>query len=159
MGRARGSGAGLGATTNSGFSGGPVLSTRGPNAGGLEDGLAAALYSCWCSSGPRLGLGAQPTVEQVQKNLFGNPWPSSGVLYVLHSQVQSGGVLHTVVMFDEIATKKRVHWDPKTNYFLGVCRQHAQKTLTEFVNEGDLEELYQNLDDGVVHYAAEVSMF
>ena len=69
MGRARGSGAGLGATTNSGFSGGPVLSTRGPNAGGLEDGLAAALYPCWCSSGPRLGSGAQPTVEQVQKNL------------------------------------------------------------------------------------------
>ena len=64
-----------------------------------------------------------------------------------------------MVMFDEIATKKRVHWDPKTNYFLGVCRQHAQKTLTEFVNEGDLEELYRNLDDGVVHYVAEVSMF
>jgi hypothetical protein len=99
---------------------------------------------------------AQPTVEQVQKNLEAT---LGGVLDVLHSRVQSGGVLHAVVMFDELATEKRVRWDPKTNYFLGVCRQHAHKTSTEFVNEGDLEELYRNLDDGVVHYAAEVSTF
>lgn len=26
----------------------------------------------------------------------------------------------------------------------------------EFVNEGDMEELFQCLDDGVVHYAGEV---
>jgi hypothetical protein len=37
-------GAGL-AASNSWFSGGPVLSTRGPNAGGLGDGLVAALAS------------------------------------------------------------------------------------------------------------------
>jgi hypothetical protein len=98
----------------------------------------------------------QPTVEQVQKNLEAT---LGGVLDVLHSRVQSGGVLHAVVMFDELATEKRIRWDPNTNYFLGVCRQHAHKTSTEFVNEGDLEELYQNLDDGVVHYAAEVSHF
>ena len=97
---------------------------------------------------------AQPTVEHVQKNLEAT---LGGVLDVLHSRVQSGGVLHAVVMFDELATEKRVRWDPKTNYFLGVCRQHAHKTSTEFVNEGDLEELYQNLDDGVFHYAAEVT--
>ena len=29
----------------------------------------------------------------------------------------------------------------------------------EFVNEGDMEELFQCLDDGVVHYAAEVRNF
>ena len=99
---------------------------------------------------------AQPTVEQVQKNLEAT---LGGVLDVLHRRVQSGGVLHAVVMFDELATEKRVRWDPKTNYFLGVCRQHTHKTSTEFVNEGDLEELYWNLDDGVVHYTAEVSHF
>jgi len=27
----------------------------------------------------------------------------------------------------------------------------------EFINEGDLEELFRRLDDGDVHYAAEVS--
>ena len=29
----------------------------------------------------------------------------------------------------------------------------------EFVNEGDMEELYQSLDDEIVHYAAEVRKF
>lgn len=62
-------------------------------------------------------------------------------------------------MFDELATEKRVRWDPKTNFFLGICRQHAHKTSTEFVNEGDMEELFKNLDDGVVHYVAEVRHF
>ena len=29
----------------------------------------------------------------------------------------------------------------------------------EFINEGDMEELFRCLDDGVVHYAAEVRTF
>ena len=64
-----------------------------------------------------------------------------------------GKVLHTVMMFDELATKKRLRWDPKTNYFLGVCREHANKTSMEFVNEGDMEELFRWIDEGKVHYA------
>ena len=27
-----------------------------------------------------------------------------------------------VLMFDELATEKRIRWDPKTNCFLGLCR-------------------------------------
>ena len=63
---------------------------------------------------------------------------------MLYSQVQSDGVLLAVVMFDKLATEKRICWDPKTNFFLGVCRQHTHnlKTSTEFENKGDLEELY-----------------
>ena len=59
-------------------------------------------------------------------------------------------------MFDELATEKRIRWDPKTNRFLGICREHVYRTSTEFVNEDDMEELFQNLDDGKVHYAGEV---
>ena len=29
----------------------------------------------------------------------------------------------TVLIFDEIATEKRICWDPKTNYFLGFFRE------------------------------------
>lgn len=78
-----------------------------------------------------------------------------GVLNVVHSHVKVK-VLHTVLMFDEIAAERRIRWDPKTNFFLGVCRQHASRTSMEFINEGDLEELYRHLDDGDVHYAGEV---
>ena len=46
-------------------------------------------------------------------------------------------------MFGEITTEKRIWWDPKTNYFLGLCREHAHNTMTEFINEDDMEELFQ----------------
>jgi len=59
-------------------------------------------------------------------------------------------------MFDELAMEKRIRWDPKTNYFLGLCREHAHRTSTEFVNEGDMEELFQKLNEEKVHYAKEV---
>ena len=44
----------------------------------------------------------------------------------------------------------------KTNYFLGLCREHADETATEFTNEGDMEELFQRLDEGKVHLVGEV---
>ena len=96
-----------------------------------------------------------PTLKEVEVNVDAT---LHSVLDVVHSQIKSK-VLHTVVMFDELATEKRIRWDPKTNFFLGVCQQHASRTSMEFVNEGDMEELYQCLDDEVVHYAAEVRKF
>jgi len=79
---------------------------------------------------------------------------------VLHGQIGVGAnVVHAVVMFDELATEKHIRWDPKTNYFLGVCRQHVYKASMEFINEGDLEELFRCLDDGDIHYAPEVREF
>ena len=94
----------------------------------------------------------QPTENQVTMNVEAT---FDGVLDVIHGE-NSSEIIHTVLMFDEIATEKRIRWDPKTNYFLGLCREHAHNTATEFINEGDLEELFQALDDGQVHHAGEV---
>jgi len=94
----------------------------------------------------------QPTVDEVRANVEAT---FDGVLEVIHSQNRSKFV-HTVLMFNELATEKRVCWDPKTNYFLGLCREHAHNTAMEFTNEGDMEELFQTLDDGKVHHAGEV---
>ena len=91
----------------------------------------------------------RPTVEQVKANVRAT---FDGILDVVRSQNRSNFV-HTVLMFDELATEKRVRWDPISNYFLGLCREHAHNTATEFVNEGDMEELFQRLDDGRVHQA------
>lgn len=79
-----------------------------------------------------------PIIQEVETNV---DLTLHSVLDVVRSQVKLK-VLHTVVMFDEIATEKHIQWDPKTNFFLGVCRQHVRKTLMEFVNEGDMEELF-----------------
>lgn len=97
----------------------------------------------------------QPTVEQVKENIRAT---FDGILDVVHSQNHSNFV-HAVLMFDELATEKRICWDPKTYYFLGLCREHAHNTATEFINEGDMEELFQRLDDGKVHHAGEVRNF
>jgi hypothetical protein len=104
---------------------------------------------------PLLPSHGKPTIEQVQHNVEAT---LEGVLDVIHSQKVSK-VIHAVVMFDELATEKRIRWDPKSNYFLGVCREHAHKTSMEFVNEGDMEELFRKLDDGEIHYAGEVRTF
>jgi hypothetical protein len=95
---------------------------------------------------------AQPTIEEVSKNVQG---AFANVLDIVQSRVET---LHTVLMFDELATEKRIRWDMESNYFLGVCREHGHKTSLEFINEGDMEELFSALDSGEVHYAAEVGV-
>jgi len=97
----------------------------------------------------------RPTTEQVKANVKAT---FDGILDVVHSQNRSK-FIHTVLMFNKLAAEKRIRWDPKTNYFLGLCREHAHNTAMEFVNEGDMEELFQRLDDGRVHYAGEVRKF
>jgi len=94
----------------------------------------------------------QPTVDEVRVNVEAT---FDGVLEVIHSQNCSKFV-HVVLMFDELATEKRVHWDPKTNYFLGLCREHVHNTAMEFTNKADMEELFQRLDDGKFHHVGEV---
>jgi hypothetical protein len=94
----------------------------------------------------------QPTVEEIKANVNAT---FEGVLDVLHDQNRSNSI-HTVLMFDEIAAEKRIRWDPKTNHFLGLCREHTHNTAMEFINEDDMEELFQSLDDRTVHQAGEV---
>ena len=102
---------------------------------------------------------SQPTEDDVRMNVKAT---LQSVMSEIHGLVK-GTALHTVLMFDEVATEKRIRWDPKTNCFLGVCRQHAHRTSMEFINEGDLEELFQRLnsmvDDEKVHYAGEVRIW
>lgn len=95
---------------------------------------------------------AQPEVHHVMSNI---KVTLESILDEIHS-IRTGKSLHTVVMFDELTTEKKIHWDPKTNNFLGICRQHAHKTSVQFINEGDVEELFQHIDEGDVHYAGEV---
>jgi hypothetical protein len=98
-------------------------------------------------------------MEQVKVNVQAS---LESIQDIIQKQIR-GKVLHTVVMFDELATEKRICWDPKTNYFLGVCRQHAHRTSMEFINEGDLEELFRHLESTSeserVHYTGEVRTF
>ncbi|KAJ7706488.1 hypothetical protein B0H16DRAFT_1826242 [Mycena metata] len=101
-----------------------------------------------------------PQIEEIQKNIeacFGS----------IADTLVAKRVVHQIVMFDEIATEKRIRWDARTNHFLGVCRQHAHKVGLEFNGERDLDELLDALkkkptadgkSDSLVHNAGEVTV-
>lgn len=106
---------------------------------------------------PLIPSHGRPTIDEVRRNAEAT---LEGVLDVIKSRINSSvTVVHAVMMFDEIATEKRIRWDPKTNYFLGVCREHAHKTSMEFINEGDMEEVFRKLDSDEIHHAGEVRWF
>ena len=89
---------------------------------------------------------AWPTIEQVQTNV-------DSTFESIASLLEQLGQLHIVVMFDEVAAEKWIRWDLKTNFFLGVCREHVEKTSMEFINEKNMEEVFRYLDKGEIHYA------
>ena len=93
-----------------------------------------------------------PSVLEIEANIVAS---FKSVMDVVRAQA---GVLHAVLMVDEIAAEKRIRVDRNLDVFLGICREHGGKTSLKFVNEGDLEELFQSLDDDEVHYAAEVNI-
>ncbi|KAJ7877824.1 hypothetical protein B0H13DRAFT_1892981 [Mycena leptocephala] len=68
-------------------------------------------------------------------------------------------VVHQILMFDELATEKRVRWHDKTT-FIGVCRQHGSKILLRLDSQDDLDELFRALETtelrDAVHYAGNV---
>jgi hypothetical protein len=100
-----------------------------------------------------------PQVVEIEKNIDAC---FSGITDAIASQ----HVVHQVLMFDEIVTEKRIRWDPTTNNFLGICRQHAHKVGLQFNGESNLDELFtmlvkrvvnaQGKEEAVVHTAAEV---
>lgn len=102
---------------------------------------------------PLIASAGKPTVEEITKNLHA---VQDGTTAVLEAR---GGpaIIHQVLMFDEIASEKRVRLEPKTSTFLGVCREHGEKKVSlTFNNEDDLIGLFHAVDDGTVHYASEV---
>jgi hypothetical protein len=100
-----------------------------------------------------------PEVQEIEKNI-------EACFAGITEALKSRKVVHLIVMIDEIALEKRIRWDPRTNYFLGVCRQHAHNIGLQFNGEGDLDELMNALEkkidaegkeSSLVHNAAEVS--
>ena len=65
---------------------------------------------------------------------------------------------HVVFMIDEIAQEKRPRWCDRTNKILGFCREHTKKRCMEFNGVADAEVLMQDVAQGDVHLAHEVSL-
>ena len=87
---------------------------------------------------PLIPSHGKPTIDQVATNLQS----SLGSILDVIQEHNKGKTSHGVVILDEIATEKQIHWDPTSNMFLGLCQEHGNRTSLEFINEGGLEELF-----------------
>ena len=67
-------------------------------------------------------------------------------------------MIHIVFMIDEIAQEKRPRWCDRTNRILGCCREHTKRRCMEFNSVADVEVLLQDVVQGDVHLAHEVSL-
>ena len=117
----------------------------------------SVLYLRTCSIvPPLLPSPGKPMIDEVATNMLAS---LGSMLDIIHNQSR-GKTLHGVIILDELATEKRIRWDPTSNMFLGVCQEHRHQTSLEFINEDDLEELFRRLDSTEqseeVHYAGEV---
>jgi len=92
-----------------------------------------------------------PTLGEVESNIAAS---FKDICDILGASTQ--GMLHAVIMFDEISVEKRPHWDDKTNKVLGLCREHGQDTSLEFTSEEDLQMLWEEVQCSDIHLAHEV---
>lgn len=80
-----------------------------------------------------------------------------GIKKVLTSASQDAPI-HAVLMFDELASEKRLRIDDRTNMFVGLDRKTAKKTSLLFNDEKDLDTIMDDLERGEVRLASEVSI-
>ncbi|KAG6834823.1 hypothetical protein H0H93_007136, partial [Arthromyces matolae] len=100
---------------------------------------------------PIIPSNGSPQIDEIRKNVRATLEPVKEIL-------AKERPVHQVLMFDEIATEKRIRWDQKSNLFLGVCREHAHRVSLEFTTEQDMEEVFHAIDDGEIHVAAEATI-
>jgi hypothetical protein len=96
-----------------------------------------------------------PTSSEVAKNV--QSIFTDGLVDALKATERK--TFHFVLMLDEIATEKRLRWDDRTNYFLGLCREHSGKTSIVFESEHDVNDVVRCVKEQTVHYATEVRTF
>lgn len=101
---------------------------------------------------PLIPSPSTPTVAEVEANVQAS---FQGIEKIL-SSMDTKAPIHAVLMWDEIATEKRLRWDDRTNKLLGVGRETASKTTVEFNSEQDLDAVLHDLECGEIRLASEV---
>ena len=100
-----------------------------------------------------------PTGAEIEENIS-SCYPSLGGTDNdnLDSSARSVGLVHQVLMLDELAIEQRICWDDLTNNFLGVCREHSQEIPLDFTSERELDILCNTIADKKVHLASKATV-
>ncbi|KAK0194400.1 hypothetical protein F5146DRAFT_1101975 [Armillaria mellea] len=72
--------------------------------------------------------------------------------------VRKKRIVHQSVMFDEIKCELRARWNPRTNFILGICREHGERVSLEFKSENEASLFKEAREENQVHLATEVTV-
>lgn len=73
--------------------------------------------------------------------------------------VEGLGIVHQVLMLDELKVEERPCWDDKANMILGPCREHGGNTSLEFNLRFEVQLLIEALHVGDVHLSVEICTY
>jgi hypothetical protein len=89
-----------------------------------------------------------PTIDEINANL---------AIDFEHQEVYGDRIIGMTMPIDKIKPQERLHWDPRTNMILGVCREHGGECVLEFRTMEQANHLITNLVSERVHMAYEAS--
>ncbi|KAK0451744.1 hypothetical protein EV421DRAFT_1060672 [Armillaria borealis] len=92
-----------------------------------------------------------PQLTTIQKNIGSS-------FAAITEIVQKKRIVHQSVMFDEIKCELRARWDPRTNFILGICREHSARVSLEFKSENEASLLKEALEENQVHLATQATI-
>jgi hypothetical protein len=119
-----------------------------------------ALWTVWRHTIiPRLiASPGQPTVDEVLANTIACMKPITDIISVSAQSESASGVMHQVLMFDEIKVEERPRWDDHTNYIQGICREHGWPASLLYTSNLEVDHIFEQIADGSVHLASNVSI-
>ena len=59
---------------------------------------------------------------------------------------------------DELKVQGRLRWEPRTDYILGICREHGHECALEFRSLAQADAMADCLKNKKVHFAEEVCL-
>ncbi|KAK0223852.1 hypothetical protein IW262DRAFT_1547431 [Armillaria fumosa] len=92
-----------------------------------------------------------PQLTTIQKNVRSS-------FAAITETLQKKRIVHQSVMFDEIKCELRARWNPRTNYILGICREHGERVSLQFKSENEASLLKEALEEDQVHLATEATV-
>jgi hypothetical protein len=99
---------------------------------------------------PRLVVSpTMPTTSEVVANILSCFESLSDIL-------SHKGIVHQVLMLDELKVEERPRFDDESNKIIGLCREHGKITSLEYNSEKEVDLLLDAIGSGKVHLATEV---
>ncbi|EDR03916.1 uncharacterized protein LACBIDRAFT_331070 [Laccaria bicolor S238N-H82] len=92
-----------------------------------------------------------PTLAELMSNLE-HCYPKAG------TQDLTTPILPVSMLIDELKVQGRLRWEPRTDYILGVCREHSHQCALEFRSLIQADAVADCLRNEVVHLAKEATV-